>query len=115
MRRSGDSSRTCYYGLLFRQGVPPQASYLFKHALLQDAAYGTLLRDPRRALHARIAEILESQFTEIASNYLPLRASQSQIWHLLSTVLLMPTGIAGAPLHTGGHQRHCYRMVGQGR
>jgi predicted ATPase len=39
---------------------------LFKHALVQDAAYGTLLREPRRALHARIAETLESQFTEIA-------------------------------------------------
>ena len=53
-------------GLLFRQGVPPHASYLFKHALVQDAAYGTLLREPRRALHARIAEILEIQFGEIA-------------------------------------------------
>ena len=42
-------------GLLFRQGDPPQATYLFKHALVQDAAYGTLLRDPKRALHARIA------------------------------------------------------------
>jgi len=40
-------------GLLFRQGVPPHASYLFKHALVQDAAYGTLLREPRRALHKR--------------------------------------------------------------
>ena len=38
-------------GLLFRQGVPPHATYLFKHALVQDAAYGTLLREPRRALH----------------------------------------------------------------
>jgi len=55
-------------GLLFRQGVPPHATYLFKHALLQDAAYGTLLREPRRALHARIAETLESQFGEIAGN-----------------------------------------------
>ncbi len=53
-------------GLLFRQGVPPHATYLFKHALVQDAAYGTLLREPRRALHARIAEILETQFAEIA-------------------------------------------------
>jgi len=51
-------------GLLFRQGVPPHATYLFKHALVQDTAYGTLLREPRRALHARIAETLESQFTE---------------------------------------------------
>ena len=40
-------------GLLFRQGVPPHASYLFKHALVQDAAYGTLLREPRRKLHAQ--------------------------------------------------------------
>jgi predicted ATPase len=55
-------------GLLFRQGVPPRTTYLFKHALVQDAAYGTLLREPRRALHARIAETLESQFAEIAEN-----------------------------------------------
>jgi predicted ATPase len=55
-------------GLLFRQGVPPHATYLFKHALVQDAAYGTLLREPRRALHARIVETLESQFAEIAES-----------------------------------------------
>ena len=54
-------------GLLFRQGIPPHASYLFKHALVQDAAYGTLLREPRRALHARIAETLES-LAEIAES-----------------------------------------------
>ena len=52
-------------GLLFRKGVPPHATYLFKHALVQDAAYGTLLRQPRRALHARIADTLEWQFAEI--------------------------------------------------
>ena len=55
-------------GLLFRQGVPPYATYLFKHALVQDAAYGTLLREARRALHARIAETLESQFAEVAES-----------------------------------------------
>ena len=55
-------------GLMLRQGVPPHATYLFKHALIQDAAYGTLLRGPRRALHARIAETIESQFAEIANN-----------------------------------------------
>jgi class 3 adenylate cyclase/predicted ATPase len=52
-------------GLLFRQGVPPSTTYLFKHVLVQDAAYGTLLREPRRALHACIAEILEGQFADI--------------------------------------------------
>ena len=51
--------------LLFRQGAPPHASYLFKHALVQDAAYGTLLREPRRAFHARITEAIENQFPEI--------------------------------------------------
>jgi predicted ATPase len=55
-------------GLLFRQGVLPHATYLFKHALVQDAAYGTLLREPRRALHARIAETVESQFADIAES-----------------------------------------------
>jgi class 3 adenylate cyclase/tetratricopeptide (TPR) repeat protein len=55
-------------GLLFRQGGPPHATYLFKHALVQDAAYGTLLRDKRRTLHARIAQMLETQFPELAEN-----------------------------------------------
>ena len=55
-------------GLMFRQGTPPHATYLFKHALVQDAAYGTLLREHRRALHVRIAETLESQFADIADN-----------------------------------------------
>ncbi|KRR18931.1 hypothetical protein CQ14_18740 [Bradyrhizobium lablabi] len=63
-----DLNRLIAAGLLFRHGIPPHASYLFKHALVQDAAYGTLLREPRRALHARIAEILESQFPEIAES-----------------------------------------------
>jgi len=55
-------------GLLYRRGAPPHATYLFKHALVQDAAYGMLLREPRRALHARIAATLESQFAEITEN-----------------------------------------------
>jgi len=55
-------------GLLFRKGVPPHATYLFKHALVQDAAYGTLLRQPRRALHARIADTIERQFADIAES-----------------------------------------------
>jgi class 3 adenylate cyclase/predicted ATPase len=55
-------------GLLFREGVPPHATYLFKHALVQDAAYQALLREQRCRLHARIAEALESQFAEIAES-----------------------------------------------
>jgi predicted ATPase len=49
-------------GLLFRQGVPPDARYLFKHALVQDVAYGTLLRERRQQLHARIATVLDQEF-----------------------------------------------------
>jgi hypothetical protein len=63
--------------LLFQQGVTPNATYLFKHALVQDAAYGTLLREPRRALHARITKTLESQFAEIADNQPELLARHS--------------------------------------
>jgi hypothetical protein len=55
-------------GLLYRQGSPPHATYLFKHALIQDTAYGTLLREPRRALHARIAEAIEGQFPDVAES-----------------------------------------------
>src|SRR6202040_3630524 len=56
-------------GLLFRQGVAPHATYLFKHALVQDAAYGTLLRESRRALHARIADAIEERFPEVAESH----------------------------------------------
>jgi class 3 adenylate cyclase/predicted ATPase len=52
-------------GLAFCRGLPPQASYLFKHALVQDAAYGTLLRTRRQELHGRIATVLEERFPEM--------------------------------------------------
>jgi predicted ATPase/class 3 adenylate cyclase len=52
-------------GLLFRRGSPPQTSYVFKHALVQDAAYGTLLLSSRQQLHAQTADVLERQFPEI--------------------------------------------------
>jgi predicted ATPase len=48
--------------LVFRRGVPPHAIYTFKHALVQDAAYASLLRSRRQQLHARIAEVLEREF-----------------------------------------------------
>jgi len=55
-------------GLVFQRGAPPAAEYLFKHALVQDTAYGTLLRGPRRQLHARIAEALEAHSPELMDN-----------------------------------------------
>jgi class 3 adenylate cyclase/tetratricopeptide (TPR) repeat protein len=50
--------------LIFRRGAPPDAEYTFKHALVQDAAYSTLLRRRRQQLHGRIAATLETQFSE---------------------------------------------------
>jgi class 3 adenylate cyclase/predicted ATPase len=57
--------RLTHAGLLFVRGTPPQSGYTFKHALVQDAAYGTLLRSRRQRLHRRIAATLEDRFPEI--------------------------------------------------
>ena len=51
--------------LVFQRGTPPNAVYTFKHALVQDAAHGSLLRGSRRQLHARIAAALETQSPEL--------------------------------------------------
>jgi len=52
--------------LVFRRGAPPNANYTFKHALVQDTAYATLLKSRRQPLHKRIAEILRDSFPERA-------------------------------------------------
>jgi predicted ATPase len=49
---------------LYQQGLPPQATYLFKHALIQEAAYQSLLRSTRQQYHQRIAQVLEAHFPE---------------------------------------------------
>jgi class 3 adenylate cyclase/tetratricopeptide (TPR) repeat protein len=54
-------------GLIFQRGLPPAAEYEFKHALVQDTAYGSLLRGPRQALHARIAAALQERFADIGA------------------------------------------------
>ena len=48
--------------LLYQRGVPPQATYLFKHALIQEAAYQSLLKSTRQQFHQRIAQVLETRF-----------------------------------------------------
>ena len=53
--------------LIFRRGVPPDAEYTFKHALVQDAAYSTLLRSRRQQLHGRIVTTLGDQFPEVVT------------------------------------------------
>ncbi|HYP34770.1 MAG TPA: AAA family ATPase, partial [Stellaceae bacterium] len=53
--------------LLFRSGMPPDARYSFKHALVQDTAYETLLRSRRQMLHRQIADVLQNQFPAAAA------------------------------------------------
>jgi class 3 adenylate cyclase/predicted ATPase len=53
--------------LVFRRGTPPDAFYTFKHALVRDAAYESLLKSSRQEVHARIVEALEEHFPEIAA------------------------------------------------
>jgi predicted ATPase len=52
--------------IVYQRGVPPQATYTFKHALIQDAAYQSLLKSTRQQYHQRIAQVLEAQFPETA-------------------------------------------------
>jgi hypothetical protein len=56
----------CQSGLLFQRGAPPAASFTFKHALVQEAAYSTLLRDRRRQLHDDVARALQERFSDRA-------------------------------------------------
>ena len=51
---------------LYQRGLPPQATYLFKHALIQDAAYQSLLKSTRQQYHQRVAQVLEAQFPDLA-------------------------------------------------
>lgn len=70
-------------GLVVRRGTPPTAVYSFKHSLVQDAAYSTILRSRRRGLHARIVEVMEKQLGEQVServDTLSHHAYAGEIW-----------------------------------
>ena len=54
--------------LVFRSGVPPEATYTFKHALVRDTAYQSLLKSRRQQIHGRIAAALEAEFADIAES-----------------------------------------------
>ena len=79
--------------LVFRRGAPPEATYSFKHALVQDAAYGTLLKSRRQQLHARIA----------------------RCWRSSSPRRRDSTRTPCPPLHPGGFCRAGGRLLVQGR
>src|SRR5215510_9651585 len=52
--------------LLYQQGVPPQATYFFKHVLIQEVAYQSLLKSTRQQHHQRVVQVLEARFPETA-------------------------------------------------
>jgi class 3 adenylate cyclase/tetratricopeptide (TPR) repeat protein len=64
--------------LLYRRGVPPAAEFFFKHALIQQAAYDGQLKSDRRALHARIVQVIETSHPEIARHEAGLMAHHCQ-------------------------------------
>jgi predicted ATPase len=67
-RLDGLLDRLVDAGLIFSHGAGPEATYTFKHALVQDAAYASLLRSSRKGLHARIAGVLEEKFPEVGES-----------------------------------------------
>jgi predicted ATPase len=69
--------------LLYQRGQPPQATYIFKHALVQDAAYQSLLRSTRQQYHQHIAQVLEAQFAETVETQPELLAHHAlcgEVW-----------------------------------
>lgn len=76
-------SRLVEAELLYQRGLPPQATYLFKHALIRDAAYESLLKRTRQQYHRQIADVLEEQFSEIPvaqPELLAYHFSMSEAW-----------------------------------
>ncbi len=74
--------------LLYQRGRPPRATYIFKHALIQDAAYASLLRSTRQQVHQQIAHLLETRFPELTETQPELVAHHCTEAHLNETALL---------------------------
>ena len=70
----------CAAELLFRRGTPPDATYVFKHALLRDAAYESLLKSRRRATHARLLEAIEHGSVPPAPEQAAYHAAGAELW-----------------------------------
>ena len=73
---------------LYQQGLPPQATYRFKHALIQEAAYQSLLRSTRQQYHQQIAQVLETHFPETAETQPELvahHALRGEVWDKAAT------------------------------
>ncbi len=64
--------------LLYQRGRPPRSKYIFKHALVQDAAYGSLLRRTRQQHHLQVAKLMETSFTDIIDSNPELAAHHNR-------------------------------------
>jgi hypothetical protein len=93
--------------LVFRRGRPPGATYTFKHALIRDAAYATLLRSRRQELHARIAKVLEDRFPETVELHPEILAHH---WSQAGLVEKAALYAGKTWLHADGYQRRKQRL-----
>jgi class 3 adenylate cyclase/tetratricopeptide (TPR) repeat protein/ABC-type transport system involved in cytochrome c biogenesis ATPase subunit len=93
--------------LIYRRGLPPEATYLFKHALVRDAAYESLLKEKRRAVHSRILNALEAD-SDIAPEVLAVHAEAANLtdrainlWEAASKAALARPAFDEAISHLG--------------
>jgi predicted ATPase len=96
-------------GLAFQRGTPPDAAYTFKHALVQDAAYDSLLKRRRHELHAKIARVIQDQFPNVADTAPELLAHHNTearqlekaipLWHKAGGLALKRMALAEAIAH----------------
>ena len=94
--------------LIFRRGARPDATYSFKHALVQDAAYQSLLRSRRQQLHAKIAEVLEARFESTPPEVVARHCTEAGLndnavkyWHLAGTRAMELSAYREAIAHLG--------------
>ena len=98
-------------GLVFRRGTPPQATYSFKHALIQDTAYASLLKSRRQQLHAKISSVLVARFAEftatqpeLAAHHFAeagLTAEAVEYWHRAANLASSRAALEEAYNHLG--------------
>jgi class 3 adenylate cyclase len=84
---------------LYQQGLPPEATYLFKHALIQETAYQSLLRSTRQQYHQRIAQVLEARFPERCETQPELLAHHYTEAGLAEPLLATGSGRANTPVN----------------
>src|SRR4029077_2389628 len=84
--------------LLYQRGRPPRSRYLFKHALIQDAAYQSLLKRPRQQYHQQVAKLLEDRFPEVANTQPELLAHHYTAANCAAQAIayLLRAGVAAA-------------------